>query len=110
MKPHVRTLGSILDTYLGRCPKCARTSFVFMVAAGSLALTATIMTNSPSLLIASWLLAVGSAGLWFSHLGAFALRTARSKSISKVTALHYADDSGLRSEEHTSELQSLRHL
>lgn len=77
----------MLDAYLGRCQKCARTSFRFMVASGFLALAVTAMTGSPYLVATSRILALASAGLWLAHLGAFALRAGRNTHISKGTAL-----------------------
>ncbi len=77
---------NVLDTHLGRCQKCVRTSFLVMLATGFLALAVTAMTNSLHLIIAVDVLAVCSAGLWFTHLAAFALRAVRNARISKGTA------------------------
>jgi hypothetical protein len=87
MKILARNIDAILDTYLGRCPKCVRTSFLVAVAASCAALILPTATNSPFLTTASRVLAVASAGLWLSHLVAFALRAGRSASMSNETAL-----------------------
>ena len=86
MRPLVEKVGNALDLYLGRCPKCVRTAFVFMIIAICMASAAALMTHSPFFLVTSRLLALGSAGLWFSHLVAFALRSVRNASISCKTA------------------------
>ena len=86
MKPIVRKINSVLDAHLGRCQKCVRTSFLVMLATGCLALAVTTMTNSLYLIVAVDVLAVCSAGLWFTHLTAFALRAVRSARISCKTA------------------------
>ena len=64
---------------------------MLMVEAVGLALIVIIFNGPASVIVISRILAVGSAGLWFAHLGAFALRAARS--ISKETALREHADS-----------------
>lgn len=63
---------------IGRCPKCMRQSFVFMLGAFSLAIVIELTVRSPALLIASRIVAVSSVGLWLSHLAAFSLRATRN--------------------------------
>lgn len=88
---------SLLDN-LGRCPKCMRQSFIFMLGLGGLAFLISWTVSSPILLIASKILAVGSAGLWLSHLTAFALRAVRNTNASTGNALtqNVATDLSLR--------------
>ena len=74
---------AVLDAKLGRCPKCMRQSFVFMLAAWGLAFALALTASSPALRVASMMMAVGSAGLWLSHLTAFALRMAGNATASK---------------------------
>lgn len=83
----IERTSSFLDTYLGRCPKCAKTSFRFMAATIFLALAASLLTKSPLLLTATRALAVGCAALWLAHLVAFAIRAARNRTNTKFTAL-----------------------
>ena len=87
MSRFIERTSSVLDTYLGRCPKCAKTSFRFMAGAIFLALAASLLTKSPLPLIATRALAVGCAALWLAHLVAFAIRAARNRTNTKFTAL-----------------------
>lgn len=79
MKAMLAEARAFLDDNLGRCPKCMRQSFVFMLAALGLAVVTSMVTSSPTLLIAGTVVALGSAGLWLSHMLAYALRSARRK-------------------------------
>ena len=65
----------VLGAYLGRCPKCMRQSFIFMLVAVGLVFTLTMIPGNGALLIASKAAASVAAGLWLSHLTAFALRS-----------------------------------
>jgi hypothetical protein len=77
-----RSLNAALS-YLGRCPKCMRQSFLFMLGAWGVVLAAVLVTNSLLPIIAATTLAVAATGLWLAHLTAFALGKASSPSISK---------------------------
>ena len=74
----LRSMSSRLLDNLGRCPKCMRQSFLAMLGLGGLAFLISLTATSPILLIVSKILAVGSVGLWLSHLTAFALRAMRN--------------------------------
>jgi hypothetical protein len=90
ISPLLTTLRSLKDIFLanlGRCPKCMKQSFIFMLGAWVLAFVIELTTNSPTLLIASKIVAVGSAGLWLLHLTAFSLRAVRNTSTSTGNAL-----------------------
>jgi len=74
---------AVLDANLGRCPRCMRLSFIFMLGMWGLVLVMTWATNSPLVLTAARVIVVAATGLWFSHLTAFALRAMRSAGASK---------------------------
>jgi len=73
------TIGK-LSAHLGRCPRCMRQSFRFMLGAWSLAFVVSLITNAGMVLVASQITAAGSAILWLSHLAVFSLRAARNAS------------------------------
>ena len=79
----LKKIYAALDVKLGRCPKCMRQSFAFMLAAWGLAFTVSLTANAPVMLVACMIVAIGLAGLWFSHLTAFALRAAENASTLK---------------------------
>ncbi len=67
---------TFLDAHLGRCPRCMRQSFVFMLGAWGLALALPFATSSPTPAVASAIAAASLTLLWLGHLAAFALRAA----------------------------------
>ena len=71
-------ISAALNANLGRCPRCMRQSFVFMLGTCGLALVLTLVTISPLVLTLSKVIASGATGLWISHLAAFAFRATRS--------------------------------
>jgi hypothetical protein len=71
-------ISTALNAKLGRCPKCMRQSFVFMLGTWGLVLVMTLVTISPLVLTLSKVIAVTATGLWLSHLTAFAFRATRS--------------------------------
>jgi hypothetical protein len=76
MKTIFNKVGSALDDHLGRCSKCMRQAFLFMLGASLLALAVPLATNAPAVLIASDIAAAAAVILWLSHLAAFAFRAA----------------------------------
>jgi hypothetical protein len=72
-----------VNANLGRCPRCMRQSFVFMLGTWGLVLVLILATNSQLVLILSKVIAVGASGLWLSHLTVFALRATRSPTTAK---------------------------
>jgi hypothetical protein len=68
-----------------------RKSFIFMLGAWFLAFIITLTTTWQPLIIATAIIAVGSTGLWLSHLTAFALRAVGNTSKSKDKALRERD-------------------
>jgi hypothetical protein len=64
-----------------------RRSFIFMLGACGMALIVILTMSSPPLIIAASVIAVSLAGLWLSHLTAFALRAVGNASTLKDDAL-----------------------
>jgi hypothetical protein len=75
-------LSTSLRAKLGRCPRCMRQSFFFMLGTWGLVLVTTLVTISPLVLTLATVIAVTATGLWLSHLTAFSLRAMRSVSTS----------------------------
>ncbi len=67
-------ISAALNANLGRCPRCMRQSFFFMLGTWGLVLIMTLVAISPLLLTLTAVTAVGATGLWLLHLTAFALR------------------------------------
>jgi hypothetical protein len=76
MQTLLKKAGDALDAHLGRCSKCMRQAFLFMLVAVGLAFVLPLITSVPAVLIASEFAAAGAAILWLSHLTAFAIRSA----------------------------------
>jgi hypothetical protein len=70
-------ISTSLHAKLGRCPRCMRQSFFFMLGTWGLVVIVTLVAISPLLLTLTSVIAVGATGLWLSHLTAFALRAMR---------------------------------
>jgi hypothetical protein len=83
----VEKISAALNANLGRCPRCMRQSFVFVLGTWGLVLVMTLVTISPPVLTLATVFAAGATGLWLSHLTAFALRVMRSASTSKSKAI-----------------------
>ena len=64
---------------LGRCPKCMRKSFVFALGTCGLALLMAFTASPPALRVAVEIAALAAAGVWLSHLLAFAFRASRRR-------------------------------
>ena len=84
---------------LGRCPKCMRQSFIFMLGAWAAALVAASVTDSPAPVIAAATLASGATVLWLAHITAFALGAAGSANNSENKALERRILAGLASQQ-----------
>ena len=95
-------ISAALNANLGRCPRCMRQSFVFMLGTWGLVLVITMVTISPLVLTLATVFAVGATGLWLSHLTAFALRAIRSASTSggKVMGRNVVNNLSLQPRRH----------
>ncbi|MDE2163348.1 MAG: DUF3624 family protein [Alphaproteobacteria bacterium] len=84
---------------LGRCPKCMRQSFIFMMGAWAVALVTPSVTDLPAPAIAAAALASAATVLWLAHITAFALGAAGSADKSGNTALERNISAGLVSQQ-----------
>jgi hypothetical protein len=73
-----KQIPAYLDAHLGRCPRCMRQSFIFMLGAWGLVLVLLFATYSSTPTVTSAIVATSLTILWLSHLTAFALRAARN--------------------------------
>ena len=81
----MKRLSAVLDTKLGRCPRCMRQSFMAAFAAWGLVLAISLVASKPV-----FMPVVLAAALWLAHLATFARRaalTARRASPSQAPAL-----------------------
>ncbi len=84
---------------LGRCRKCMRQSFIFMLGAWAAALVAASVTDSSTPVIAVAALASVATVLWLAHITAFALGAAGSANKSGNRALERNVSAGLVSQQ-----------
>ena len=83
----ITKLISNAPSYLGRCPKCMRQSFIFMLGTWSVVLAVIYFADLPAPVTAAAMLALGATALWLAHVTAFALGAARSRRASESKAL-----------------------
>jgi hypothetical protein len=74
----VAKISTSLRGNLGRCPRCMRQSFAFMLGTWGLVLVTTLLTIPPLVLTVAWVIVVIATGLLLAHLTAFAFRATRS--------------------------------
>jgi hypothetical protein len=73
----VEKISALLRTKLGRCPRCMRQSFFFVISTWGLVHVTTLVTISPLVRTSATVIAVTATGVWLSHLAAYALRATR---------------------------------
>ena len=74
----------LIDRNLGRCPRCARSSFLVFAGAAALTTALSIFTAPGAVLAVAWLATATLGTLWLAHITAFAVRRGLSPATTPV--------------------------